>query len=76
MRIKDVPLAPAYLVYHDAFDNGAMEIWPCKSIQVAENRARYNNDTAEQQGYDESATWKAYEKLPRVRVYKFHPEGD
>ena len=72
MRLKDVPKYPAYVVSHDCFDRGAMEIWPSNSINQARNIANYNQKIADDYGYDD-VNWRAYEKLPRCRVYKFHP---
>lgn len=74
MKLKDVPKAPAYLVNHDVYDDGAMEIWPCQSIEQATNIATFNQDQADSMGY-ENVNWRAYTKLPRIRVWKFHPEG-
>jgi hypothetical protein len=73
MKIKDVPLAPAYLVFHDAYDNGAMDVWPAESLELAQKTAAFNQDRLESLGQDECGGWKAYEKLPRIRVWKFHP---
>ena len=28
VKLADVPASPAYLVCHDHFDHGAMEVWP------------------------------------------------
>lgn len=72
MRIKDVPTSPAYLVFHDAFDNGAMEVWPAESLELAEKTAHLNQEHVEASGQDDCGGWKAYEKLPRVRIWKFH----
>lgn len=72
MRIKDVPFSPAYLVFHDAFDNGAMEIWAIPSLEQAEKIASERNVRAENMGQDDCGVWKAYAKLPRVRVWKYH----
>jgi hypothetical protein len=74
MKLKDVPLSPAYLVFHDAYDNGAMEVWPADSFELAQKTAASNQDRLENLGQDECGGWKAYEKLPRVRVWKYHPE--
>jgi len=72
MRIKDVPLAPAYLVFHDAFDGGAMDVFEKSSLQNAEEVAKTLNEFLERHGDDEGGHWKAYVKLPRCRVWKFH----
>jgi hypothetical protein len=75
MRLKDIPTSPAYLVFHDGFDNGAMEVWPVLSLGEAQTKAKLNQDKLEQSGNDDGGSWRAYEKLPRVRVWKFHSEG-
>jgi len=72
MRIKDVPLSPAYVVFHDAYDNGAMDVWPAKSIAEASERANLANSKLESMGQDECGGWEAYTKLPRVKVFKYH----
>lgn len=72
MRIKDVPVSPAYLVFHDAFSNGAMDIYPFDSFTQAGMEATRRNEAIEQSGADDCGGWKAYEKLPRVRVYRYH----
>lgn len=74
MRIKDVPISPAYLVWHDAFDNGAMDVYPKSSFEFALKLAEERNEQNARQGYDDAGFWRAYTKLPRVKVYRFHPE--
>lgn len=74
MRIKDVPFSPAYLVFHDAYDRGAMEIWPTPGIVTAKAIAKQKQLRLENSGNDECGHWKAYEKLPRVRVYRYNPK--
>lgn len=76
MRIKDVPSSPAYLVFHDAFANGAMDVYPSESLELAQKTATFNNERLEALGDDEGGIWKAYEKLPRIRTWKFHPARD
>ena len=77
MRLKDVPKHPAYLVFHDAFDNGAMDIfgyenkWPESAIEITRKLADECNTRIEEMGNDDCGRWAAYEKLPRVRVYKY-----
>lgn len=45
MRIKDMPASPAYLVFHDAYDGGAMDVypvadaWPESALAVAKTGA-------------------------------------
>ena len=73
MRIKDVPVSPAYVVFHDAYDNGAMDVYPAESLAAAEAKATGKQTKLESLGQDECGHWRAYEKLPRVKVYKFHP---
>lgn len=72
MRLADVPPSPAYLVFHDAFDRGAMEVWPAQSIAEAEDEAQRRQEKLDQRGDDDCGVWKAYERLPRVRVWKYH----
>lgn len=72
IRRCDVPTAPAYVVFHDAFDKGAMEVWPVVSFAVAQEVAAVNNKRSEDMGHDECGGWAAYEKLPRVRIWKLH----
>lgn len=74
MKLNEVPSSPAYVVFHDAFDHGAMDVYPAESIELAKSIASRKQDFLDNNGYDESGTWKAYEKLPRVRIHKFHPE--
>lgn len=72
MKLADIPTSPAYLVNHDPYMNGAMDVWPMASIELAELEAKRRNDHAESMGYDDAARWKAYSVLPRVRVWKYH----
>lgn len=76
MRLKDVPPANAYVVFHDAYMNGAMDVWPCNSIELATRIANANQNKLDESGQDECGVWRAYEKLPRVRVWKYHPSFD
>jgi hypothetical protein len=73
MRLKDVPASPAYLVFHDAYMNGAMDVYPAESLDLAERTAKFNNERMESLGHDEAGVWRSYTKLPRVRVWKYHP---
>lgn len=70
MKLRDVPASPAYLVSHDPYMNGAMDVWPWESLASAQAEATTRNERAESMGYD--PTWRAYAKLPRVRVWKYH----
>jgi hypothetical protein len=72
MRLKDVPFAPAYVVFHAAYDNGAMDVWPATTFAEAQERASHHQSRLEESGYDEAGIWKAYEKLPRKKVHIFH----
>lgn len=74
IRLKDVPPSPAYLVFHDGFDNGAMEVWQFSSFEQAQTLASERNALLESRGEDEGGMYKAYAKLPRVRVWKYHSE--
>lgn len=71
MRLKDVPQHPAYVVFHDGFDNGAMEVWPAQSSAEAIERAQVANLKLDAMGED-CGFWRAYDKLPRKKVWKFH----
>ena len=72
IRLCDVPEAPAYLVFHDAFDNGAMEVYPKQDLAAAETEAERHNRHLDEIGMDDAGFWKAYTKLPRVRVYRLY----
>ena len=72
MRLKDVPFFPAYLVFHDSFDNGAMDVYPTESLKLAQQIASTKQSLLDQSGEEECGIWKAYEKLPRVKIWKFH----
>jgi hypothetical protein len=72
MRLKDVPESPAYVVFHDAYMKGAMDVWAASSLELAERVVKANQNVLEKSGADDSGGWKAYEKLPRVKVWKFH----
>lgn len=73
MKLKDVPVFPSYLVFHDGYDNGAMDVYPQQlSIELTQLKADLANIKLEESGNDEGGHWKAYTKLPRVRIYKFH----
>lgn len=72
MRLKDVPQHSAYVVFHDTFDNGAMDVWPAKNIAEAQERVTVANAELDAMGSDDAGFYKAYEKLPRKKVYKFY----
>jgi hypothetical protein len=74
MRIKDVPTHPAYVVFHDSYDNGAMDVYGCESLERAQAIAAKKQASLDDSGYDEAGIWKAYEKLPRIKVYSYHGE--
>lgn len=75
MKRSDVPFSPAYVVFHDAYDKGAMDVWPAKSFAEATERVTVANMKLDSMGED-GGNWRAYEKLPRLRVYKLHaPEA-
>jgi hypothetical protein len=71
MKLKDVPRALAYVVCHDCFDNGAMEVWPASNLLTAQECAERKQTNADAQGYD-SVMWQAYAKLPHKKVWKYH----
>jgi hypothetical protein len=68
----NLPFSPAYLVFHDAHMNGAMDVYPFSSLEEATDQANCQNEYMESRGADEDGSWRAYEKLPRKRVWKFH----
>ena len=71
VRLKDISQAPAYLVFHDAFDHGAMDVYAASNLDSAKAEAEIRQQYLEQTGNDEGGYWRAYEKLPRVKVYAF-----
>lgn len=72
MRIKDVPIHPAYLVHHDHFMNGAMDVYPRQDLAAAQAEAKSKNDYMDSIGVH-GGQWRAYEKLPRVKIWQYHP---
>lgn len=70
MTIKDVPASPAYLVCHDHYDNGAMDVRPMPDLETAKSKAFDYNRRMDEQG-NEGCHWAAYTKLPRKRVWKY-----
>lgn len=71
---KQVPWHPAYCVFHDAYDNGAMDVYPAESFELAKKTADWNQSRLEALGYDDCGFWRAYTVLPsQCKVYKFHP---
>ena len=72
MKLKDVPHAPAYVVFHDAFDNGAMDVYSAESFEQAKQVAEARQKNLDESGNDEAGVWQAYEKLPRKKVWSFH----
>jgi hypothetical protein len=72
MLLRDVPKHPAYVVFHDAYDNGAMDVWPAESLLSATVTATARQESLEAMSQDECGIWRAYEKLPHKRVFKFH----
>ena len=73
MKLKDVPASPAYLVFHDAYDNGAMDVYAYDNLPYAQHIANGRNNVLDQTGMDDCGIWKAYAKLPRKRVFAYHP---
>lgn len=71
MRLKDIPVAPAYFVEHDLYDNGAMNVWPCESFERALEHANVRSSHADSVGFD-GVCYMAYAKLPRKRISKYH----
>jgi hypothetical protein len=69
-RLKDVPQAAAYLVWHDAFDNGAMDVYLYSDLTSAQIEAEKRNCHLQESSNDDCGFWRAYTKLPRVRIYK------
>ena len=85
MVLRDVPKHPAYVVFHDAYNNGAMDVWPASTLGEAQERVLVANSELDawllscKLGQDECGFWRAYEKLPRKKVYKFYapkPKGE
>lgn len=74
MKLSEVPAYPAYLVFHDAFMKGAMDVYPCDAESTAQFIANRRNDNLDASGNDDSGFWAAYTKLPRKKVWKFHVE--
>lgn len=74
MKLKDIPISPAYLVCHDHYDNGAMEVWPSGCLETATKQAEQLQTKLDDMGLD-GCNYRAYAKLPRVRVYKYHTEA-
>lgn len=72
MKLADVPPAPAYLVCHDHYGHGAMDVWAAETIAEAQDEANKRNQALDDQGVD-GCHWAAYEKLPRLKIFKFHP---
>lgn len=73
MLLKDVPVHPAYVVFHGAYMNGAMEVWPATSLEAAQERVTLANAEMDAMGMGEDAGfYRAYVKLPRKKVWKFH----
>ena len=72
VKLADVPASPAYLVCHDHFDNGAMEVWPMSDKVAAENCAHDYQCRLDDHGID-GCHFAAYTELPRRRVWKLHP---
>lgn len=72
MKVKDVPKSPAYLVYHDAYMNGAMDIYPYPDFASAQAKADQHNETMDEMGVDGAGLYRAYVKLPRKKVWKYH----
>ena len=70
---KTVPESPAYLVYHDAYHKGAMEVWLLASFERAEIFAKRLNEKLDKCGLGGAGTYRAYAgKLPRKSVWKVH----
>jgi hypothetical protein len=72
MLLRDVPKHPAYVVFHDAYDNGAMDVWPATSLASAQGRVDVANSELDAMGQDECGFYRAYTKLPRKKVWKFY----
>lgn len=73
MKLKDVPHSPAYVVFHDAYMNGAMDIWPVATLVEAQAIADRKQKHLEDEGADECGGYTAYTQLPRKRVWRYHP---
>lgn len=64
----------AFLVLHDDWDRGAMEVTPYSSIELANAEALKRQERLDSNGLD-GGHWKAYKKLPRIRIYRIYGEG-
>lgn len=56
MRLKDVPSSPAYLVFHDAYDNGAMDVYPMASLEEAQTEARTRQQQLQEMSAEEGGS--------------------
>lgn len=73
MKLSSIPVHPAYVVFHDGCDNGAMEVFPRLSFSAAQKEAEQKQEQFDAMGY-EDGMWRAYSKLPRCKVWKYHTE--
>lgn len=74
MKLKDVPYSPAYVVFHDAYMNGAMDVWPSTSLIDAQVIAQRKQKRLEDEGVEECGGYAAYTQLPRKRVWQYHTQ--
>lgn len=61
----------AYLVFHDGFD-GSMEVWQERDLPAAQAKARQLQDRLDDMGYEQCGSYRAYEALPKRKVWKMH----
>ena len=62
-----------FLVFHDLFDNGAMDVYPCSTLELAVDMASRRQQALEERGEDDGGFWAAYPSLPpNVQIYRVH----
>ncbi len=71
MKVEEVPKSPAYLVSHDLWMDGAMDVWGVKDLQFATVEAERRNRVVDDLGGEGDTRWRAYEELPDLEVWAF-----
>lgn len=71
-RVQDIPQRKAYLVFHDAYDDGAMDVLGLDDIEQARKLATHRNTQLEDEGLEEGGGWAAYEKLPDLKIWSYN----
>jgi hypothetical protein len=72
MLLRDVPVSPAYLVFHDCFERGAMDVWPRLTLAEAQLDASKKQTALDASGLEECGFWQAYNKLPHKKLHLYH----